>query len=196
MDSAISLMASNAPLSTLSTISRSFSSLNFTHPTSISPISTLSFSLRASLPPLHRRQKFISNFSSGNGNGGVRGENGGGGGGDDGGPDGADVDSKLLAGEADDDATLSADVIVLGVGGMTCKGCSASVKRILESQPQVSHASVDLASETAIVWPVAEAKITPNWREELGVALAKHLTTCGFSSKVQGQGAIGGDVSL
>ena len=51
----------------------------------------------------------------------------------------------------------------------------------------MSHASVDLASETAVVWPAAEAKITPNWREELGEALAKHLTTCGFSSKVQGQ---------
>ncbi|KGN43717.1 copper-transporting ATPase PAA1, chloroplastic [Cucumis sativus] len=184
MDSAISLMASNSFLSTLSS-------------TSVSTISTLSFPRRAALPPIHRRQKFISIFASGNGNGGVRGESGGGGGGgDDGGPKGSDVDSKLLAGEADDDATLSADVIVLGVEGMTCKGCCASVKRILESQPQVSHASVDLASETAIVWPVAEAKITPNWREELGVALAKHLTTCGFSSKVQGQGAIGGDVSL
>ncbi|KAA0031482.1 copper-transporting ATPase PAA1 [Cucumis melo var. makuwa] len=183
MDSAISLMASNSFLSTLSTIPRS----SFT---SISTISTLSFPLRAALPPIHRRQKFVSVFASGNGNGGVRGESGGGGGGgDDGGPNGSDVDSKLLAGEADDDATLSADVIVIGVGGMTCKGCCASVKRILESQPQVSHASVDLASETAIVWPVAEAKITPNWREELGVALAKHLTTCGFSSKVQGQQA-------
>ena len=54
-------------------------------------------------------------------------------------------------------------------------------------QPPVSHATVDLASETAFVWLVAEAKITPNWREELGEALAKHLTTCGFSSKAQGQ---------
>lgn len=51
----------------------------------------------------------------------------------------------------------------------------------------MSHANVDLASETAFVWLVAEAKITPNWREELGEALAKHLTSCGFSSKVQGQ---------
>ncbi|XP_022967629.1 copper-transporting ATPase PAA1, chloroplastic-like isoform X1 [Cucurbita maxima] len=196
MDSALSVMASNAPLFALSTITRSFSTLNFTHSPSISPISTLSFSLRAAVPPLHRRHKFISNSSSGNGNGGVRGESGGGGGGDDGGPDGGDVGSNLLSGEAEDDATLSADAIVLGVGGMTCKGCSASVKRILESQPQVSYASVDLASETAVVWPAAEAKITPNWREELGEALAKHLTTCGFSSKVQGQGAIGGGVSL
>ena len=103
MDSAISLMASNSFLSTLSS-------------TSVSTISTLSFPRRAALPPIHRRQKFISIFASGNGNGGVRGESGGGGGGgDDGGPKGSDVDSKLLAGEADDDATLSADVIVLGV---------------------------------------------------------------------------------
>ncbi|XP_022142006.1 copper-transporting ATPase PAA1, chloroplastic-like [Momordica charantia] len=194
MDSAISLIASNLPLSSLNF---RFSGPNFTHFTCISPISAIhspTVPLRAAVPPLHRRFKFVSKFASGNGNGGVRDESGGGG--DDGGPDGGDAESKLLAEEAEGDATLSADVIVLDVGGMTCMGCSASVKRILESQPQVSQASVDLASETAVVWPVAEAKITPNWREELGEALAKHLTTCGFSSKVQGQGAVGGDVSL
>ncbi|XP_022927930.1 copper-transporting ATPase PAA1, chloroplastic-like [Cucurbita moschata] len=186
MDSLLSLMASNAPLFTSPPITLSFSRPNFTHPTFISPFSvTSSFSLRTAAPPIHRPSKFIPISASGNGNDGVRGDGGGG-----------DDDSKLLDGEeAEDNATLSADVIVLDVGGMMCTGCSTSVKRILESQPPVSHATVDLASETAFVWLVAEAKITPNWREELGEALAKHLTTCGFSSKAQGQGAIGGDVS-
>ena len=112
--------------------------------------------------------------------------------------------------------------------GMTCGGCAASVKRILESQvsfcffelntekkalfygfclllscgfdrcliivvicvwgqqPQVSSASVNLTTETAIVWPIAEAKSVPNWQKELGEELAKHLTNCGFKSNLRG----------
>ncbi|XP_059313725.1 copper-transporting ATPase PAA1, chloroplastic [Lycium ferocissimum] len=68
---------------------------------------------------------------------------------------------------------------------MTCGGCSSSVKRILESLPQVSSATVNLTTETAIVWPVSEAKVVPNWQKELGEVLAKHLTTCGFKSNVR-----------
>uniref|UniRef100_A0A6N2MC39 Peptidase M20 dimerisation domain-containing protein n=1 Tax=Salix viminalis TaxID=40686 RepID=A0A6N2MC39_SALVM len=70
------------------------------------------------------------------------------------------------------------------------------VKRILESQPQVSSASVNLATETAIVWPVSEAKNVPNWQKQLGEALAKHLTSCGFMSNLRGQGATEGDISM
>nr|GEX73941.1 copper-transporting ATPase PAA1, chloroplastic-like [Tanacetum cinerariifolium] len=82
---------------------------------------------------------------------------------------------------------FSSDVIILDVRGMTCGGCSASVKRILESQPLVSSASVNLTTETAIVWPVSEAKGKPNWQKVLGEELAKHLTNCGFSSNVRGE---------
>ncbi|KAG6789066.1 hypothetical protein POTOM_005150 [Populus tomentosa] len=71
--------------------------------------------------------------------------------------------------------------------GMTCGGCASSVKRILESQPQVSSASVNLATESAIVWPVSEAKGVPNWQKQLGEALAKHLTSCGFMSNLRGK---------
>lgn len=53
-------------------------------------------------------------------------------------------------------------------------------------QPQVSSASVNLATETAIVWLVSEAKAVPNWRQELGDMLAKHLTNCGFESNLRG----------
>ena len=53
-------------------------------------------------------------------------------------------------------------------------------------QPQVSTASVNLTTETAIVWPVAEAKVTPNWQKQIGEALAKHLTSCGFNSNLRG----------
>lgn len=54
-------------------------------------------------------------------------------------------------------------------------------------QPQVSSASVNLTTETAIVWPVSEAKDVPNWKTHLGEALAKHLTSCGFKSNLRGQ---------
>uniref|UniRef100_A0A1S4BU06 Copper-transporting ATPase PAA1, chloroplastic n=1 Tax=Nicotiana tabacum TaxID=4097 RepID=A0A1S4BU06_TOBAC len=85
-------------------------------------------------------------------------------------------------------SALSSDVIILDVTGMTCGGCAASVKRILESQPQVSSATVNLTTETAIVWPVSDAKVVPNWQKQIGEALAKHLTTCGFTSNVRDSG--------
>lgn len=53
-------------------------------------------------------------------------------------------------------------------------------------QPQVSSASVNLTTEVAIVWPVSEAKLTPNWQKQLGETLAKHLTNCGFNSNIRG----------
>lgn len=54
-------------------------------------------------------------------------------------------------------------------------------------QPQVSSASVNLTTETAIVWPVSEAKVIPNWQQQLGEELAKHLTNCGFKSNPRGK---------
>ncbi|XP_061365484.1 uncharacterized protein LOC133308796 [Gastrolobium bilobum] len=78
-------------------------------------------------------------------------------------------------------------IIILHVGGMMCEGCAANVKRILESRPQVSSATVNLTSEIAIVSPVSEEKTAPNWQNRLGEALAQHLTSCGFSSSLRGQ---------
>lgn len=51
----------------------------------------------------------------------------------------------------------------------------------------MSSASVNLTTETAIVWPVAEAKVVPDWQKQLGEALAKHLTSCGFNSNLRGK---------
>ncbi|ONK65311.1 uncharacterized protein A4U43_C07F35820 [Asparagus officinalis] len=70
--------------------------------------------------------------------------------------------------------------------GMSCDGCAASVKRILESQPQVSAATVSFEKETAVVWVVPEVKVANDWQKELGEKLANHLTTCGFKSGLQG----------
>ncbi|KAL7582821.1 hypothetical protein Lser_V15G46032 [Lactuca serriola] len=121
-------------------------------------------------------------FASLSGGGGIGGgahsEGGGGGGGGDGG--------EVIVNPIVTDASgVSSDVIILDVFGMTCGGCAASVKRILESQPLVSSASVNLTTETAIVWPVSEAKDSPNWQKVLGEELAKHLTTCGFKSNLR-----------
>ncbi|KAI3810304.1 hypothetical protein L1987_19916 [Smallanthus sonchifolius] len=83
----------------------------------------------------------------------------------------------------------SSDVIVLDVRGMMCGGCASSVKRILENQLQVSSANVDHTTETAIVWPVSEAKATPDWQKVIGEELAKNLTNCGFDSNLRGEAA-------
>ncbi|KAE8672772.1 Copper-transporting ATPase PAA1 [Hibiscus syriacus] len=131
-------------------------------------------------------------FGTSGGGGGVfdggNGSGSGGGGIGGGGNDGGDSKAKLGSGAADELSALSPDIIILDVTGMTCGGCAASVKRILENQPQVSSASVNLATETAIVWPVSEAKVLPNWQKEVGEALARQLTNCGFSSNLRDSG--------
>ncbi|KAL6545798.1 Polyamine N-acetyltransferase 1 [Orobanche gracilis] len=137
---------------------------------------------------LPNRLQFVvrsASFSAGvGGSGGIDGGAGGGGRGD-GASEGGDAKPSLVALGASDASALSSDVIVLDVGGMTCGGCAASVKRILESQPQVTSASVNLTTETAIVWPASEAKVAPNWKKDIGEALAKHLTICGFKSNLR-----------
>ncbi|CAJ2648981.1 copper-transporting ATPase PAA1, chloroplastic-like isoform X1 [Trifolium pratense] len=84
----------------------------------------------------------------------------------------------------------SDDAIVLNVRGMMCEGCASSVKKILETQPQVLSATVNLTSETALVSLsplLSEDKTSPNWQKELGETLAHHLTTCGFTSALRDQ---------
>ncbi|KAM5562021.1 copper-transporting ATPase PAA1, chloroplastic [Rosa sericea] len=154
--------------------------------------STLRRSLCVVDPPTRRRLQCVASnhasFASGGGNGGFGGESGGSGGDGGGSSDGGDAKSKVVASGGDDVSAVSTDVIMLDVGGMTCGGCAASVKRILESQPQVSSASVNLTTEVAIVWPVSEAKLTPNWQKQLGETLAEHLTNCGFNSNIRDSG--------
>uniref|UniRef100_A0A0D9X1N3 HMA domain-containing protein n=1 Tax=Leersia perrieri TaxID=77586 RepID=A0A0D9X1N3_9ORYZ len=51
-----------------------------------------------------------------------------------------------------------AEAILLSVQGMMCDGCASSVKRILESQPEVTSATVDFKEAKAVVWTTAEVK--------------------------------------
>lgn len=69
--------------------------------------------------------------------------------------------------------------------------CSSLESSVLFWQPQVSAASVNLATETAIVWPVSEAKVVPNWQKCIGETLAKQLTSCGFKSNLRGEQLLG-----
>ncbi|XP_074580007.1 copper-transporting ATPase PAA1, chloroplastic-like [Curcuma longa] len=134
------------------------------------------------------RCRFASVFASLSGGGGVDGVDGGSGGGrggDDGGSSSGETEAKPVAGDSEDSTAFGSDAIVLHVGGMNCGGCAASVKRILESLPQVYSAIVNLEKETAFVWAVPEVKVTEDWQQELGQQLAKHLTTCGFESNIQ-----------
>ncbi|XP_024019896.1 copper-transporting ATPase PAA1, chloroplastic isoform X1 [Morus notabilis] len=167
------------------------SAASFSPPSAASSLSLRSLCAAAELPlrrRIGRASGFAASFSSGGGSGGFGGESGGGGGDGGSGSDGGDAKSKIPATGAEDVSANPTDVIILDVGGMTCGGCAASVKRILESQPQVSSASVNLTTETAIVWPVAEAKVVPDWQQQLGEALAKHLTNCGFKSNLRDSG--------
>ncbi|TYI88072.1 hypothetical protein E1A91_D04G180600v1 [Gossypium mustelinum] len=197
--------------SALSTLPSAFTPFSFSKPLNpksplfsfsqsplLSPVAALSYSFplrtTSSIPKrLHRRLECVSS-GTGGGFGGNDGSSGGGGDGE--GTGGGDSKAKLGAGVVDDLSALSPDVIILNVGGMMCGGCASSVKKILESQPQVSSATVDLTTATAMVWPVFEAKAVPNWQKELGEALAKQLTSSGFESKlrVAGEEAIEGDV--
>uniref|UniRef100_A0A453B1V2 HMA domain-containing protein n=1 Tax=Aegilops tauschii subsp. strangulata TaxID=200361 RepID=A0A453B1V2_AEGTS len=70
--------------------------------------------------------------------------------------------------------------------GMMCDGCAASVKRILESQPEVTSATVDYKEARAVVWTTPEVKVAEDWQKQCGEKLASHLGTCGFESRPQG----------
>ncbi|XP_044490121.1 copper-transporting ATPase PAA1, chloroplastic [Mangifera indica] len=180
--------------STRPLLTRPLSSLSTKTPPFVSSSTALSPNLCVVLTQHKRRyvrclSSSVELFGTGGGSGNVGGGDGGGGGGGGGGESEAgDSKSKLGGGRGEEVSAVSSDVIILDVGGMTCGGCAASVKRILESQPQVSSASVNLTTETAIVWPVSEAKVVPNWQKELGEALAKHLTSCGFTSNLRDSG--------
>ncbi|XP_071725663.1 copper-transporting ATPase PAA1, chloroplastic-like [Rutidosis leptorrhynchoides] len=102
----------------------------------------------------------------------------------------ASFSSSSGSDSVDDVSALStSDVIILDVRGMMCGGCASSVKRILENQSQVSSASVNHTTETAVVWPISEAKATPNWQKLIGEELAKNLTNSGFDSNLRGEAA-------
>ncbi|KAK2982335.1 hypothetical protein RJ640_009032 [Escallonia rubra] len=127
-------------------------------------------SLVSAVPPVRHGPECVSSSAASfaSGGGGFGGNRRGGGDGSGGGGDGGEVKANAVAGGTDDASAMSSDVIIL--------------------DPQVSSASVNLTTETAVVWPVSEAKVAPNWQKILGDELAKHLTSCGFKSNLRDSG--------
>eukprot|EP00775_Hariotina_reticulata_P004232 gene4232-4481_t len=78
-----------------------------------------------------------------------------------------------------DTAESTEQVILLDVGGMKCGGCVGHVKQLLEQQAGVIHATVNLATETALVRvilaPAADL-------DKLAAQLAQLLTKAGFAA--------------
>ncbi|WIA18868.1 hypothetical protein OEZ85_003541 [Tetradesmus obliquus] len=72
------------------------------------------------------------------------------------------------------------EVILLDVGGMKCGGCVGHVKKLLEEHPAVLHATVNLATETALVRVTLAAGAD---LDKLAADLAKVLTSAGFKSQ-------------
>ena len=65
--------------------------------------------------------------------------------------------------------------ITLSVGGMTCGGCAASVKRALENVAGVAEVSVDLAENCA--------KIAFNPTQTNEIALRQAIENAGFDAE-------------
>ncbi|KAK3151789.1 hypothetical protein QOZ80_3AG0250540 [Eleusine coracana subsp. coracana] len=150
--------------------------------------------LPALAPPRVFAAISVPHTSFGGGGGGGRYSAGGGGGGRGGGGSGDDSsDAGAFAAAAAAAAALGEtevevddpDAIVLHVGGMSCGGCAGKVKRILESQPEVTAATIDFEKAIAFVWTTPEAKAAKDWKQALGKKLANHLSTCGFQSHLQ-----------
>jgi Cu2+-exporting ATPase len=86
---------------------------------------------------------------------------------------------------ADAAAALPEDVLLLDVGGMMCASCAGRVRRLLEEQPGVAFASVNLATETAIVRVAVEG--TQDALAAAAARLTAAVTTAGFTCAVREQ---------
>ena len=87
--------------------------------------------------------------------------------------------------DAGGDATMPEDVLLLDVGGMMCASCAGRVRRLLEEQPDVAFASVNLATETAVV------RVLVGTRDALATAgqrLAAAVVAAGFTCAPRAQG--------
>ncbi|GAX75471.1 hypothetical protein CEUSTIGMA_g2914.t1 [Chlamydomonas eustigma] len=130
----------------------------------------------------------------GGGTGGVGAGGWGGGGGSGGGwpgPGGALPQPNVLADIAvvnETAAEMVEEVILLDVGGMKCGGCVGHVKKILESQPGVIQATVNLATETALVHimvPSGSKVDKGRAVEVMGNKMSEALTKAGFKTTVR-----------
>lgn len=102
------------------------------------------------------------------------------------------AERRTNRGERVRDAKHLRRYVVLDVGGMSCGGCAASVKRVIESFEEVELANVNLSTETALV----ELQLQGDETEDGGDralqsferTLEEKLCKSGFESKVRGKG--------
>eukprot|EP00208_Stichococcus_sp_RCC1054_P001455 CAMPEP_0206141838 /NCGR_PEP_ID=MMETSP1473-20131121/14353_1 /ASSEMBLY_ACC=CAM_ASM_001109 /TAXON_ID=1461547 /ORGANISM="Stichococcus sp, Strain RCC1054" /LENGTH=960 /DNA_ID=CAMNT_0053536563 /DNA_START=260 /DNA_END=3142 /DNA_ORIENTATION=+ len=155
-------------------------------------------------------EAFVQTCRGGTGGvfGGGRGDGSGGrgGGGSGGGGRGRHLEPPAATSAAVAESASSEDVIMLDVTGMRCGGCVSKVKSILEGDPPVVGASVNLATETAMVRVVLgggdnaaaaaataeEGRSSPTQQASgdhrsasLAVHLAELLTSRGFAASVR-----------
>ncbi|EFN57825.1 hypothetical protein CHLNCDRAFT_21268 [Chlorella variabilis] len=124
--------------------------------------------------------------SAGGGGGGAA---GGSGGGDGSGSGGSAAESAAAALAVAPALGGKEDVILLDVMGMRCAGCVSRVKVLLEREQPVQAASVNLATETAVVRDL-EAGLSPHERQlaSMGASLARMLTEAGYAATMRQQG--------
>lgn len=79
------------------------------------------------------------------------------------------------------------DILLLDVQGMKCGGCVSRVKRILEGHSYVTQATVNLATETALVRAAMSDEQDGHAQrlEVVGKELAQALSEAGFSSSLR-----------
>lgn len=125
-------------------------------------------------------------YNGGDGSGGGRGPLRGAGLGNATASSSSDASMGFADGKGSDGEAL---VIILDVKGMTCGGCAAAVKRILESIGDVLSAEVNLQAETALVHVrVGDLRTSPeeDGRSRgagIGERIADALTKSGFESQ-------------
>mmetsp|Transcript_3270 Transcript_3270/g.4448 ORF Transcript_3270/g.4448 Transcript_3270/m.4448 type:complete len:728 (-) Transcript_3270:392-2575(-) len=93
----------------------------------------------------------------------------------------------------------SSTVVLLDVRGMKCAGCSGAVQRLLDKQPDLEKASVNLITESAAVWisPMSSALNGDDTKtgapasrspEDVAQAMADLITNQGFPAEVRPSG--------
>jgi cation transport ATPase len=65
----------------------------------------------------------------------------------------------------------------LNVGGTKCGGCSAAVKRILQSKPEVEAAAVNILTEIAVVKVVPGTETSALLAEDLAKSLTAKVSS-------------------
>eukprot|EP00240_Pyramimonas_obovata_P000485 CAMPEP_0118924204 /NCGR_PEP_ID=MMETSP1169-20130426/2446_1 /TAXON_ID=36882 /ORGANISM="Pyramimonas obovata, Strain CCMP722" /LENGTH=598 /DNA_ID=CAMNT_0006865295 /DNA_START=246 /DNA_END=2038 /DNA_ORIENTATION=+ len=89
--------------------------------------------------------------------------------------------------EKEETTTTSAksEMVLLDVTGMKCAGCSGAVQRVLDAQPELASASVNLLTNSAAVWVDEQGAESP---DVVAQKIAQVITDKGFPATVRPSG--------